>query len=84
MASRYEGALLHQGPTLLTVEIHSTPSGLEFGIPHELFTSSTLRNGSQCDPAPDGQRFLCLVRTTLNPLDDQLTVLLNWRARLRQ
>jgi eukaryotic-like serine/threonine-protein kinase len=25
-----------------------------------------LRNGSQCDPAPDGQRFLCLVRTPLN------------------
>jgi Tol biopolymer transport system component len=74
------------GPTLMSVDINSAQSGSEFGIPRELFTSSVLKSHSDfpCDATPDGQRFLCLVSAPSNPLDDQLTVLLNWRARLRQ
>jgi hypothetical protein len=69
-------------PALMSVDGRSAQSGLEFGIPHELFTSSILKT-SVCDAAPDGQRFLCLPAPS-NPLDEQLTVLLNWRARLRR
>jgi Tol biopolymer transport system component len=70
--------------TLMSVEVRSTGSGLEFGVPHELFTSSILKNSqSSCDATPDGQRFLCLAPAPSNPLDDQLTILLNWRAGLR-
>jgi hypothetical protein len=72
-----------KGLALMSVDIRSTQSGLEFGIPHELFTSAILKH-SECDAAPDGQRFLCLVPAPSNPLDDQLTVLLNWRERLRK
>lgn len=70
-------------PNLMVVDIRSPQSGLEFGIPHKLFDLSTF-NGSSCDVASNGQRFLCMVSAPANPLDDQLTVLLNWRARLKQ
>jgi serine/threonine protein kinase len=69
-------------PNLMAVDVHSAQSGLEFGIPHKLFPLSTF-SASSCDATSDGQRFLCLVSAPANPVDDQLTVLLNWRARLR-
>jgi hypothetical protein len=72
-----------KSPALAAVDIRSTNSGLEFGIPHQLFTSSILENAT-CDATSDGQRFLCLTPAPSNPLDDQLTILLNWRAGLRR
>jgi hypothetical protein len=63
----------------MAVDIAATGSGLEFGIPHPLF-SSPEKGGS--DVTGDGQRFLCLVPAPANPLDNQLTILLNWRATL--
>lgn len=75
--------LYTKGPALMAVDIRSTHTGLEFGIPHELFTSSIMKNAS-CDATPDGQRFLCLRPAPANPLDDQLTVFLNWRAGLKR
>lgn len=73
-------------PSMMATDVRSTGSGLEFGIPHELFTSSTLKNtrNLSCDATADGQRFLCLVDAPRNPLDDQLTILLNWRDTLRK
>jgi hypothetical protein len=74
-----------KSPALMAVDVRSTGSGLEFGIPHELFTSSILKSiFLSCDATPDGQRFLCLAAAPSNPLDDQLTILLNWRAGLRK
>jgi hypothetical protein len=68
-------------PNLMTVDVHSAQSELEFGIPHKSFTLSAF-SASSCDATSDRQRFLCLVSAPANPVDDQLTVLQNWRARL--
>jgi serine/threonine protein kinase len=69
-------------PAVMAVDVRSAPSGLEFGIPHKLF-SPTVFSASFCDATPAGQRFFCLATAPVNPLDDQLTVLLNWRTRLK-
>jgi hypothetical protein len=68
---------------MMTVDTRSGASGLEFGIPRLLFTSKLISPGA-CDATSDGQRFLCLLKVESEARDNQLTVILNWRATLRR
>jgi eukaryotic-like serine/threonine-protein kinase len=68
---------------IMAVDVRSSRSGLEFGIPHALFASNlggtNLGGADACDVTADGQRFLCLFQVENETRDNQLTVL-NWRA----
>ena len=71
---------------LTVVDVRPGAAGLEFGVPHALFSISNLAFtlGRSCDAAPDGQRFLCLFPVDSDARDNQLSVLLNWRGGLRR
>lgn len=72
---------------LMAIDVRPGATRLQFGVPHALFSagnlSTTLVAGSW-DAASDGQHFLGLFPVDANPRDNQLTVLLNWRAAIRQ
>lgn len=68
----------------MAADVRSSISGLEFGVPHLLFTSSSLSTANlggadACDVTPDGQHFLCLLHIENEARDNQLTVINNWR-----
>ena len=69
---------------IMAADVRSSISGLEFGVPHLLFTSSSLSTANlggadACDVTPDGQHFLCLLHIENEARDNQLTVINNWR-----
>src|ERR1017187_963672 len=73
---------------IMAVDVRSSTSGLEFGIPHMLFASNNLRGtnlggADACDVTPDGERFLCLFPVENDIRDNQLTVL-SWRPSPRR
>jgi hypothetical protein len=73
---------------IMAVDVRSSTSGLEFGIPHALFASNNLGGtnlggADACDVTADGERFLCLFPLENETRDNQLTVL-NWRAAGRR
>jgi len=71
---------------VMAVDVRPGSAGLHFGTPHALFASKVLGamdlGGTDvCDVTADGQRFLCPFPAETR--DNQLTVLLNWRAAMR-
>jgi len=71
---------------LMAVELKSSSSSLEPGVPRRLFQFPAVSNAN-FTVAADGQRFLFAVAATTinNPVDDApLTVILNWTAAVKQ